>query len=86
LTCMAFGTSYIRGSRPVYIPLCESKRSQTVIFSNIYQSYRLECSLNTLGIRGAVHDSCVTKSLAEHRFRQALAGGRTKIITPMYTP
>ncbi|KAJ7173538.1 hypothetical protein C8R46DRAFT_1215470 [Mycena filopes] len=47
------------------------------ITPGVYQSY-LECSLNTVGLRGAVHDSCTTRALADERYERALLAGRVK--------
>ncbi|KAJ7665822.1 hypothetical protein DFH06DRAFT_1127026 [Mycena polygramma] len=54
------------------------------ITPGIYQS-SLECLLNTVGIPGAVHNSCNSKDVAEFRFNEAVAGGRIRFITPSYT-
>ncbi|KAJ7026091.1 hypothetical protein C8F04DRAFT_1268563 [Mycena alexandri] len=54
------------------------------IFPGVYSS-TLECSLNTLGLSGAVHDSCESQALAEQRYQDALLAGRVKVVTPMYS-
>ncbi|KAJ7684869.1 hypothetical protein DFH06DRAFT_1313263 [Mycena polygramma] len=55
------------------------------IVPGVYQS-SLECSLNTLGLRCAVHDSFATKELALREFREASANGRVKRLSPRYSP
>ncbi|KAJ7622771.1 hypothetical protein DFH06DRAFT_1340642 [Mycena polygramma] len=49
----------------------------------VYQS-SLEFSLNTVGIKAAVFDSCGSRAIAERRFDNARAEGRTEVLTPMY--
>ncbi|KAJ7917017.1 hypothetical protein B0H13DRAFT_1870704 [Mycena leptocephala] len=55
------------------------------IMPGVYRSF-LECSLNTLGISGATHESCNTRELAVQRFENARAGGHIAVITPVYEP
>ncbi|KAJ7770408.1 hypothetical protein B0H16DRAFT_1715087 [Mycena metata] len=54
------------------------------ILPGVYSS-NLECSLNTLGLSGAVHDSCGSQALAEQRYQEALRAGRVKVVTPLYS-
>ncbi|KAJ7614711.1 hypothetical protein DFH06DRAFT_1146230 [Mycena polygramma] len=55
------------------------------ISPGIYQS-SLEMSLNTVGVPGAVYNSCDSQELAVQRFKDALAEGRIEVITPLYYP
>ncbi|KAJ7506695.1 hypothetical protein B0H11DRAFT_1903480 [Mycena galericulata] len=54
------------------------------IMPGIYRSY-LECALNTLSIRGAVHDSADSESEAQRRWAAAVAGDRIRSLTPAYS-
>ncbi|KAJ7618255.1 hypothetical protein DFH06DRAFT_1342525 [Mycena polygramma] len=53
------------------------------ISPGVYQS-SLECTLNTLGLSCATHDSFPTKELAFSHFREAAADGRVKVVSPKY--
>ncbi|KAJ7455965.1 hypothetical protein B0H11DRAFT_2244308 [Mycena galericulata] len=54
------------------------------ITPGVYES-SLECLLNTVGIRGARHDSCDSKEIAVSRYQKALSGGRIEILNPPYS-
>ncbi|KAJ7612813.1 hypothetical protein DFH06DRAFT_1344900 [Mycena polygramma] len=53
------------------------------ITPGVYQS-SLECTLNTVGLSCATHDSFPTKELAFTHFREAVADGRVKVVSPKY--
>ncbi|KAJ7035484.1 hypothetical protein C8F04DRAFT_1259028 [Mycena alexandri] len=54
------------------------------ISPGVYQS-SLECSLNTLGLKCAVFESCGSKEEAIERFQRALSDGRVHSLYPVYT-
>ncbi|KAJ6523683.1 hypothetical protein DFH09DRAFT_1329921 [Mycena vulgaris] len=53
------------------------------ISPGVYQS-SLECSLNTVGLRGAVFDSVQGKCHAIHRYQSALARSEIRVLHPPY--
>ncbi|KAJ7176158.1 hypothetical protein C8R43DRAFT_1118685 [Mycena crocata] len=54
------------------------------IFPGVYRSH-LECQLNTLGVRGALHESVVGPELALHKYTQAnLRPSEVAVVTPPY--
>ncbi|KAJ7487166.1 hypothetical protein FB451DRAFT_1168548 [Mycena latifolia] len=54
------------------------------ICPGIYRSH-LESQLNTLAIRGAVHESVTGESAARSKYARALRQGNTKALLPTYT-
>jgi hypothetical protein len=44
----------------------------------------LESQLNTLGVRGAVHESVVGRAAAFSKYTAAVARGSTRVIPPVY--
>jgi hypothetical protein len=44
----------------------------------------LECQLNTLGVRGAVHEGVVGRAAAFSKYTVAVARGNTRLIPPAY--
>ncbi|KAJ7448469.1 hypothetical protein B0H11DRAFT_2247757 [Mycena galericulata] len=55
------------------------------ITPGIYRSV-LECSLNTLGLPSAAHQSCASREEAQQRWENAKAAGHIRVLTPMYSP
>ncbi|KAJ7102962.1 hypothetical protein C8R43DRAFT_1141084 [Mycena crocata] len=53
------------------------------ITPGVYQS-NLECALNTVGLKGAVHDSWVEKEVAIAKYQQALLAGTVEVLLPPY--
>ncbi|KAJ6449023.1 hypothetical protein C8R47DRAFT_1230810 [Mycena vitilis] len=53
------------------------------IAPGVYQS-SLECSLNTMGLSCASHQSFATKELAIAEFNKAVDNGRVRVVTPKY--
>ncbi|KAJ7457541.1 hypothetical protein B0H11DRAFT_2243298 [Mycena galericulata] len=49
----------------------------------VYRSH-LECQLNTLGVRGAVHESIKGEAAACAKYRSAVARSETAVVTPTY--
>jgi hypothetical protein len=46
----------------------------------------LECQLNTLGVRGAVHESVTGRARAFAKFATAQSAGLVKVVAPTYYP
>jgi hypothetical protein len=42
----------------------------------------LECQLNTLGVRGALHESVIGRSVALAKYAAAARGGNTRMAPP----
>ncbi|KAJ7926728.1 hypothetical protein B0H13DRAFT_2313225 [Mycena leptocephala] len=53
------------------------------ICPGVYRSH-LECQLNTVGVRGALHESVVGRATAFAKYAKARDGGRIKVLAPMY--
>ncbi|KAJ7798997.1 hypothetical protein B0H13DRAFT_1933427 [Mycena leptocephala] len=53
------------------------------ICPGVYRSH-LECQLNTVGVRSALHESVVGRAAAFAKFARARDGGRIKVLAPMY--
>ncbi|KAJ7618973.1 hypothetical protein DFH06DRAFT_1342288 [Mycena polygramma] len=49
----------------------------------VYQS-SLECGLNTVGLRGATHNSWELQGVAIAKFQEAVAAGSVKVLSPAY--
>jgi hypothetical protein len=45
----------------------------------------LECQLNTLGIRGALHESVVGKQVALAKYARAVEQGTVSVVRPTYS-
>ncbi|KAJ7508855.1 hypothetical protein B0H11DRAFT_1901640 [Mycena galericulata] len=79
--CLPTPTSYTDALNPLHghNPDTGRKRLWYIVYRGItpgvYQS-SLECQLNTVGIPGAVHDSCDDKMDAINRFERASRAGR----------
>ncbi|KAJ7618938.1 hypothetical protein DFH06DRAFT_1342505 [Mycena polygramma] len=77
--------------REVYNPLNGSEAlddSWFVVYCGVYPGvYRshLECQLNTLGIKGAIHHVVNGKSCAMQKYREALERGDVRVLTPAYS-
>ncbi|KAJ6504306.1 hypothetical protein C8R47DRAFT_1210372 [Mycena vitilis] len=74
----ALNPLHVEGDGRWYVVFCG-------IVPGVYQS-SLECSLNVVGLRCAVHASFATQSLAIREFRKASAEGRVKRLSPTYSP
>ncbi|KAJ7849476.1 hypothetical protein B0H13DRAFT_1906154 [Mycena leptocephala] len=51
------------------------------ITPGVYRSH-LECQLNTLGVRGALHESVIGRSVALAKYAAAARGGNTRMAPP----